>query len=82
MTAYQLGITLQPPGQPIRNPLPIQTSLIALEDGYLFMISSTPGYYSLSHRCILGNDRSAPTGKHITKAMLRTCETLAFSEPY
>lgn len=82
IAAYQLGITLQSPGQPVRNLLPIQTALIALEDGYIFVISSTPGYHSFAPRCILGNDRSAPTGKHITKAILRNCETLAFSEPY
>lgn len=82
MAAYQLGITLQSPGQPVRNLLPIQTALIALEDGYIFVISSTPAYHPLAPRYILGNDRSAPTGKHITKAILRNCETVAFSEPY
>ena len=82
MAAYQLGITLQPPGQPVRNLLPIQTALIALEDGYIFVISSTPDHHSLALRCVLGTDRSSPTGKHITKAILRNCETVAFSEPY
>lgn len=82
MAAYQLGITLQYPVQLIRNLLPIQVALIALEDGYIFVISSTSDYHSLAPRCILGNARDAPTGKRITKAILRSCETLAFSEEY
>ena len=84
MVAYQLGVTFQAPSQPVRNLLPIQTALIALEDGYVFAISSTPEYKSFALRCILGqsNENTAPTSSRITKAILRNCETLAFSEPY
>lgn len=84
MVAYQLGVSLQSPGQLVRNLLPIQATLIALEDGYVFAISSTPEYKFFALRCILdqSNENTAPTSSRITKAILRNCETLAFSEPY
>ena len=82
--AYQLGFTLEDPLLPTTNILPIQTALIALEDGYVFAISSPPEYQSLAHRCILGqsNGNTPPTSGCITKAILTICETVAFSELY
>ena len=84
IVAYQLGVTLQAPSQPVKNLLPIQTALIALEDGYVFAISSTPEYKSLAPRCILGqsDENTARTSSRITRAILRNCETLVFSKAY